>query len=99
MGKYTYLFFVKWGLAEEWLKLGGREYFDNEWTPKLRELCKEYGVELLKDTVPYGTVEQRLYIFDTDIPLDEFAKLSNAIFAIAEERLIEYSKTTICHES
>jgi len=65
--------------------------------PKLRSLCKEHGVELLKHTVPYGTVEQALYIFDTDIPLDEFQKFSQAIFAISEERLIEYSKTTICY--
>lgn len=97
MGKYTYLYFVKWR-PEGVLKLGGLEYFDNEWMPKLLELCKEHGVELLKDTVPYGTVEQRLCIFDTDIPLDEFQKFSQAIFAIAEERVIEYSKTTICYK-
>ena len=101
MGKYTYLFYLKWSREEihksaRALTCARHEYYDKEWKPKLLDLCKEHGVELLKDTGPFGTVEESLYIFDTDIPLDEFAKFSNAIFAIVEEDVIEYSKTTIC---
>ena len=96
MGKYTYLFFLKWR-REEIRKLGRMDYYEKEWKPKLLELCKEHGVELLKDTTPFGTVEQDLKIFDTDITIDEFSEFASAIYNIEEKDIIDYSKTTVCH--
>ncbi len=98
MGKYTYLFFLKWKRGNM-MKLGGREYYDNTWKPKLLELCKEYGVKLLKSTTPFGTVEQDLKIFDTDITPDEFNEFASAIFNIDEKDILDYSKTTVCHNN
>jgi len=95
MGKYTYLFFIKWK-QDEFLKLGGRDYYEKEWKPKLLELCKKHGLKLLKTTTPFGTDEQDLRIFDTDIELDKYEEFVTEVSRITNYVAIDYSKTIAC---
>jgi hypothetical protein len=95
MGKYTYLFFIKWK-QDEFGKLGGRDYYVQEWKPKLLELCKKYGLKLLVTTTPFGTAEQDLRIFDTDIELDKYEEFVTEVSRITNYVAIDYTKTIAC---
>lgn len=92
MGQYVYLSFHKW--TETALEKDP-EYWEKTWFPKHEKLCEEYGVKLLKVGIPFGTIEEFLSMYETDLPLAEYQKFRNAVTQIDEERLIAYTKTTI----
>ena len=92
MGQYVYLSFVK--LTKKGLEKG-MEYWQNTWIPKHNEICKEYDVTFHKMGIPFGTVEENVYIYETDLPLAEYQKFRGAVVGITEERLFAYTKTTI----
>ena len=92
MGQYAYLSFVK--MTEEGVAKN-REYWEKTWFPKHDEICEEYDVKLLKWGIPFGTVEEMLFIYETDLPLAEYQKFRGAVVGITEERLFAYTKTTI----
>jgi len=92
MGQYGYLSFVK--LSEKGSEKSN-EYWEKTWFPKHEKICKEHGVKLLKWGVAFGTVEELVYVYDTDLPLADYQKFRGAVTGISEERLFEYTKTTI----
>lgn len=92
MGRYVYLCFVKWTERGVEKDMG---YWQETWLPKHEKLCEEYNVKLLKMGIPFGTVEEALYIYETDLPLAEFQNFRNALTQIGNERLVAYTKTTI----
>lgn len=92
MGQYAYLSFAK--LSEKG-SAKNREYWEMTWFPKHEEICSEYGVKLLKWGIAFGTVEELVYIYETDLPLAEYQKFRGAVTGISEERLFAYTKTTI----
>ncbi len=94
MGKYVYLYFVKW--TERGLeKLSSKDFMSETWMPKHVELCKEHDVELLTHGIPYGTVEETVFVYETDRALAEFGEFQMKIRSLDEEKLINYSKTTV----
>jgi len=92
MRKYVYLCFVKWTDAA---MEKGSDYFTKEWFPKHDELCKKHKVKQLQHGVPFGTVEEHVFIYDTDLPLADYQLFRNDVTAISKERYIAYIKTTI----
>ncbi len=92
MGKYVYLFFVKWSEAGLGKSL---DYWFNEWKPKHNELCEKHKLKFLQSGYPLGTVEDALLIYETDLPLAEYDLFKNAVITISEESLIAYTKTII----
>ena len=92
MGKYVYLSFVKWSEAGNAMSM---DYWNNEWLPKHNEMCEKHKVKLLKWGIPFGTVEEGLFIYETDLPLAEYQLFRNDVTAISEESLVAYTKTTI----
>ncbi|MFH1180079.1 MAG: hypothetical protein V1710_06945 [Candidatus Bathyarchaeota archaeon] len=91
--KYVYLWYVK--MTQEALKknIADNKYSEN-WTAKARELCKKHGMKLLLLGSPYATVEQIVVGVETDVPLDEFGKLTTDLYHI-DPAFIEYAKTMI----
>ena len=59
------------------------------------KICNEYGVKLLKWGIAFGTVEELVYIYETDLPLSKYQNFRGAVVGISEERLFDYTKTTI----
>jgi hypothetical protein len=92
MGIYVYITYIKWLRAA---KEKGYEYFTDAWLPRHRKLCEEYGVELLKWGLPFGVVEDHVYIYETDLSPAGFQKFKGAVSAISQERLIDYTRSTI----
>lgn len=92
MGKYVYLCFVKW---MERAGEKGMDYWSETWMPKHLELCQEHDVELLVQGSPFGTVEDSVFVYETDRPLAEFQEFRDKVFNLGEERLMDYTKTII----
>ena len=92
MGQYIYLGFTK--TAKKGLEKD-IEYWNNTWFPKHSEVCKEHNVTCLKIGIPFGTVEEWLFIYETDLPLAEYQKFRADVMSISDERLFSYPKTTI----
>jgi len=92
MSQYAYLSFVK--LSEEG-SAKNREYWEKTWFPKHDGVCKKYGVKLLKWGIAFGTVEELVYVYETDLPLSDYQKFRGDVTGISEERLFAYTKTTI----
>jgi len=92
MGKYVYLSFVKWtDLAMD----KGSNYFNKEWFPKHDELCRKHKVTMLQHGVPFGTVEEHVFVYETDLPLADYQLFRNDVAAISKERLVAWTNTTI----
>ncbi len=92
MGQYIYLGFTKFakkGIEKD------PEYWRNTWIPKHAEVCKEHNVTCHKIGIPFGTVEEWLFIYETDLPLAEYQTFRGAVMGISDERLFSYTKTTI----
>jgi len=92
MGQYVYLCYVKW-LESAHEK--GPDYFRDVWLPRHDEFCEEHGVKLLKWGLPFGVIEDHIYIYETDLPIAEFQEFKGAVSSVSGERLWEYSKTTV----
>ena len=92
MGKYVYLSFVKWtDLALE----KSEDYWFKEWVPKHDALCKKHKVTLLQEGIPFGTVEEEVFIYETELPLADYQLFRNDVAAICKERLVAWTNTTI----
>ena len=91
MGKYMYLSFVKW---TEKANQRDNDYWTNTWFPKHIEICKKWDVKLLKAGIPFGTVEDHLYVYETDLELSKYQDFRGEITNI-EEGIFDYTKTTI----
>jgi hypothetical protein len=91
--KYVYLWYVK--MTQEALKknLADSKYTQN-WMTKARELCKKHEMKLIISGSPFATVEQFVLGVETDVPLDEFGKLTTDLYHI-DPAFIEYAKTMI----
>ncbi len=92
MGNYVYLSFVKWSDAA---MKKGMDYFNKEWFPKHDEVCRQHKVKHLQHGVPFGTVEEHVFIYETELPLADYQAFRGAVTGISEESLIAYTKTTI----
>jgi len=90
MGKYVYLCFVK--LTERGLEKG-LDYFSETWMPKHVELCKEHDIKLLAAGSPFGTVEDVVFVYETDRPLAEFFEFRMKLANLGEKGLIAHTKT------
>jgi len=86
-----YISFVKW--KDKAYELG-EDFWLKTWIPKHDELCKKWGVKLLKMGIPFGTVETNVYVYDTDLELAKYQEFRNAITSITAG-LFDYTKTTI----
>jgi hypothetical protein len=86
-----YLSFVTW---TEKANQMDSYYFLNTWMPKHNETCKKWDVKLLKQGIPFGTVETHLYVYETDLELSKYQDFRDEITNI-EEGLFGYTKTTI----
>jgi hypothetical protein len=91
MGKYMYISFVKW--SDKFFELG-MDYFRNTWMPKHDEICKKWGVELLKMGIPFGTVEESVFVYDTDLELSKYQDFRGDVANINEGQF-DYTRTTI----
>jgi hypothetical protein len=47
----------------------------------------------------YGTVENHVSIYETDLPLDGYQLFMDEVQAISEERLMAYTKTIMVNSS
>ncbi len=92
MGRYVYLCFVKW-LESAHEK--GYEFFAGTWLPRHEELCRENGVELLRWGLPWGTAEDHVFIYETDMAVAEFQDFKGEVSRIDGERLWDYSRTIV----
>jgi hypothetical protein len=92
MGQYVYLSFTK--LTEKG-SAKNREYWEKTWFPKHEEVCAKHGVKILKWGIPFGTVEELLYIYETDLPLAKYQVFRGDVVGISDERLFDYTKTTL----
>jgi hypothetical protein len=89
--KYTYLWYVK--MSTEALKknIADGKYYSN-WAAKAKEVCAKNKEKLLFIGNPYGTVEQIVVAVESDKPLDEFSKLTSALYQI-DPIMPEYART------
>ncbi len=92
MGKYMYLSFMTW--TKKIAELGGMTYFNETWLPKHDEVCKKWDVKFLKWGIPFGTVEESLFVYETDLELSKYQDFRGEILSI-ESDLVEYTNTTI----
>lgn len=72
------------------------KYIQN-WTTKAREVLKKNNMKIVVWGSPYDTVEQMVIGIETDASLDEFGKISTALYHIDPE-FIDYAKTLIVHQ-
>jgi hypothetical protein len=89
--KYLYLVYVKW-TREAMAK--GQEGF-KRWLKAHEKLCKDIGVKLLWDGIPYTTVEESAFFYETDMPLIDFHLFKAKVFDLEGGGWIEYGNTHI----
>jgi hypothetical protein len=86
-----YISFVKWSDKA----LGkGTDYFRKTWLPKHDEICEKWKVKLLKRGIPFGTVEENVFVYDTDLELSKYQDFRGDVANI-EEGFFAYTRTTI----
>lgn len=56
-------------------------------------------MKLLHWGMTYGTVENHVSIYETDLPLDGYQLFMDEVQAISEERLMAYTKTIMVNSS
>ena len=91
MGKYMYISFVKW--TDKALEKGSK-YFRETWFPKHDEISKKWDVKLLKSGTSFGTVEQTVFVYETDLELSKYQDFRGEVTRI-ESGFFDYTKTTI----
>jgi len=94
MRKYVYLWHVKWS-KKMWDKHYADPTYGPNWFTKLREICKENGVEVLFNGGAYGTDYNSLFGYKTTKPLGEFVdEVIDKILDI-EKGVTDMTKTNI----
>jgi len=89
--KYVYLWYVKMSQEAFRKYLADSKYAQN-WMTKAKETVKKHNMKLLIMGSPFATAEQFVIGVETDVPLDEFGKLTRDLYHIDPE-FIEYAKT------
>ena len=87
--KYLYLVYVKW--TPEALS-GGVDF--QKWLAEHEKICKENKVKLLWGGIPYTTVEESAFFYETDMELVDFHLFKNRkLFQIMGGGHIAYGNT------
>jgi hypothetical protein len=90
--KYLYLVYIKW-TPNAMSK--GSEFFQ-KWINEHDKLCKENNVNPLWGGIPYTTVEESAFFYETDMELLDFHQFKNQkIFQIMGGGYIDYGNTHI----
>jgi len=90
--RYVYLVYVKW---TQKAMTAGDEFF-RKWLQEHDKLCKENNVKLLWGGIPYTTVEESAFFYETDMPLHDFHIFKNQkVFEIMGGGYIDYGNTHI----
>jgi len=92
MTKYVYLCFMK----TKGLPMSEEE--SKKWWAEHDKLCEKHKVKLLASGNPFGTVEEQVFVYGTDIHLDAFQAFRTPVTSI-EPRPIAYTRTiqVLCH--
>lgn len=90
MGKYVYMIFIKW--AETTAETSREDHYQMMF-PRLGELCTKHDVELLTAGFPVGPPEDVVFIFETDLPLDEFLEFRLKFLKLGEQKPWIHTKT------
>ncbi len=89
---YVYTVYVKWS---QQAKNKGPEFFMEDWFPRHDQICKEYGVKLLRWGLPMGVTEDHVYIYETSIEAKTFLDFKGEISSFEGEPLWGHSRTHI----
>ena len=91
--KYVYLWYVKITQTAMKRYLADSKYGRN-WMTKAKEVVKKHNMKLVILGSPFATTEQFVVGVETDVPLDEFGKVTSDLYQIDPD-FVEYGKTMI----
>lgn len=83
-----YLAFVRWTDKMT------QQVYNDVWKDKHAEICKKWGVKLLKWGIPFGTVETHVFVYDTDLELSKYQDFRADVSAIVPGAF-DWTNTTI----
>ena len=91
--KFVYLWYLKESQEAVKKEIADDKFVSN-WVAKVKEICRKKSVKVLFMGDSYGTVEQFVIGIESDIPPDEFGKVSGEFYRI-DPAVVEYARTEI----